>query len=191
MPKNSSQVYAARLDIDYPGRLNRLTTFFRPILMIPIAIIMSLLSTGLWFATLLMIVFRVKYPRWWFDFARELARFNTRVGAYAALLTDAYPSTTKDQAVHLDIDYPEVGKDLNRWMPLVKWLLAIPHYVILIILWLFALVAIVVAWFAILITGRYPRGLFNYVVGLLRWSIRVSAYMYLLVTDEYPPFGMS
>lgn len=191
MPKNSSQVYAARLDIDYPGRLNRLTTFFRPILMIPIAIIVSLLSTGLWFATLLMIVFRVKYPRWWFDFARELARFNTRVGAYAALLTDAYPSTTKDQAVHLDIDYPEVGKDLNRWMPLVKWLLAIPHYVILIILWLFALVAIVVAWFAILITGRYPRGLFNYVVGLLRWSIRVSAYMYLLVTDEYPPFGMS
>jgi hypothetical protein len=191
VPKNSSQVYAARLDIDYPGRLNRLTTFFRPILMIPIAIIVSLLSTGLWFATLLMIVFRVKYPRWWFDFARELARFNTRVGAYAALLTDAYPSTTKDQAVHLDIDYPEVGKDLNRWMPLVKWLLAIPHYVILIILWLFALVAIVVAWFAILITGRYPRGLFNYVVGLLRWSIRVSAYMYLLVTDEYPPFGMS
>ena len=191
MPKNSSQVYAARLDIDYPGRLNRLTTFFRPILMIPVAIIVSLLSTGLWFATLLMIVFRVKYPRWWFDFARELARFNTRVGAYAALLTDAYPSTTKDQAVHLDIDYPEVGKDLNRWMPLVKWLLAIPHYVILIILWLFALVAIVVAWFAILITGRYPRGLFNYVVGLLRWSIRVSAYMYLLVTDEYPPFGMS
>ena len=191
MPKKSSQVYAARLDIDYPDRLNRLTTFFRPILMIPIAIIVSLLSTGLWFATLLMIVFRVKYPRWWFDFARELARFNTRVGAYAALLTDAYPSTTKDQAVHLDIDYPEVGKDLNRWMPLVKWLLAIPHYVILIILWLFALVAIVVAWFAILITGRYPRGLFNYVVGLLRWSIRVSAYMYLLVTDEYPPFGMS
>ena len=191
MPKNSSQVYAARLDIDYPGRLNRLTPFFLPILMIPIAIIVSLLSTGLWFATLLMIVFRVKYPRWWFDFARELARFNTRVGAYAALLTDAYPSTTKDQAVHLDIDYPEVGKDLNRWMPLVKWLLAIPHYVILIILWLFALVAIVVAWFAILITGRYPRGLFNYVVGLLRWSIRVSAYMYLLVTDEYPPFGMS
>jgi len=191
VPKKSSQVYAARLDIDYPDRLNRLTTFFRPILMIPIAIIVSLLSTGLWFATLLMIVFRVKYPRWWFDFARELARFNTRVGAYAALLTDAYPSTTKDQAVHLDIDYPEVGKDLNRWMPLVKWLLAIPHYVILIILWLFALVAIVVAWFAILITGRYPRGLFNYVVGLLRWSIRVSAYMYLLVTDEYPPFGMS
>ncbi|MGD0121639.1 MAG: DUF4389 domain-containing protein [Candidatus Limnocylindrales bacterium] len=190
MPKKSSEAYAARLDIDYPDRLDRLTTFFRPILMIPIAIILSLLSTGLWFATLLMIVFRVKYPRWWFEFARELARFNTRVGAYAALLTDSYPSTTKDQAVHLDIDYPDAQKDLNRWMPLVKWLLAIPHYVILAILWLFAFFAIVVAWFAILITGRYPKGLFNYVVGLFRWTLRVSAYMYLLVTDKYPPFGM-
>jgi hypothetical protein len=190
VPKKSSEAYAARLDIDYPDRLNRLTTFFRPILMIPIAIILSLLSTGLWFATLLMIVFRVKYPRWWFDFARELARFNTRVGAYAALLTDSYPSTTKDQAVHLDIDYPDAQKDLNRWMPLVKWLLAIPHYVILAILWLFAFFAIVVAWFAILITGRYPKGLFDYVVGLFRWTLRVSAYMYLLVTDKYPPFGM-
>jgi hypothetical protein len=191
VPKNSSQVYAARLDIDYPGRLNRLTTFFRPILMIPIAIIVSLLSTGLWFATLLMIVFRVKYPRWWFDFARELARFNTRVGAYAALLTDAYPSTTKDQAVHLDIDYPEVGKDLNRWMPLVKWLLAIPHYVVLIVLWLAALVAIVAAWFVILLTGRYPRSLFDFVVGVARWSLRVGAYAFLLVTDQYPPFSLA
>jgi hypothetical protein len=191
VPKKSSQAYAARLDIDYPDRLNRLTTFFRPILIIPIAIISGLLSTGLSFATLLMIVFRVKYPRWWFDFARELARFNTRVGAYAALLTDKYPSTTKDQAVHVDIDYPDADKDLNRWLPLVKWLLAIPHYVILAILWLFAFVAIVIAWFAILITGRYPRGLFNYVVGLFRWTLRVSAYMNLLVTDKYPPFSMS
>jgi hypothetical protein len=191
VPKKSDHAYAARLDIDYPDRLNRLTTFFRPILMIPIAVIVSLLSTGLWFATLLMIVFRVKYPRWWFDFARELARLNTRVGAYAALLTDSYPSTTKDQAVHLDIDYPDAEKDLSRWLPLVKWLLAIPHYVILLVLWIFAFFAIVIAWFAILITGRYPKGLFNYVVGVFRWTLRVSAYMYLLVTDQYPPFGVA
>ena len=191
MPKKSSQTYAARLDIEYPERLNRLTTFFRPILMIPIAILMGLLSSGLAFATLLMLVFRVKYPRWWFDFARELARLNMRVGAYAALLTDRYPSTTKDQAVHLDIDYPDAEKDLSRWLPLVKWFLAIPHYVILAVLGFFALFAIVIAWFAILITGRYPRGLFNFVVGVFRWSVRVSAYMYLLVTDQYPPFSMS
>jgi hypothetical protein len=189
--KKTSPAYAARLEIDYPDRLNRLTTFFRPILIIPIAIVLSLLSTGLWFATLLMIVFRVKYPRWWFDFARELARLNTRVRAYAALLTDAYPSTTKDQAVHVNIDYPDAQKDLNRWLPLVKWILAIPHYVILAILWIFALFAILVAWFAILITGRYPKGLFNYVVGVFRWTLRVSAYMYLLVTDKYPPFSMN
>ena len=191
MPKKTSKAYAARLDIDYPDRLNRLTTFFRPILIIPIAIILGLLSSGLAFATLLMIVFRVRYPRWWFDFARELARLNMRVGAYAALLTDSYPSTTKDQAVHLDIDYPNAQKDLSRWLPLVKWLLAIPHFVILAVLWIFAFFAIIIAWFAILITGRYPKGIFDYVVGVFRWSVRVNAYMYLLVTDKYPPFGMA
>ena len=191
MAKKSGQNYAARLDIDYPDRLNRLTTFFRPIMVIPIGIVLGLLSTSISLATLLMIVFRVKYPRWWFDFARELARFRTRVGAYATLLTDAYPSTTKDQAVHLDLDYPDAAKDLNRWLPLVKWFLAIPHYVILAILWFFGFFAILIAWFAILITGRYPRGLFNYVVGVTRWSLRVSAYMNLLITDRYPPFGMS
>jgi hypothetical protein len=187
----SKSSYAARLEIDYPGRLNRLTTFFRPILIIPIAIVSSLLTTSLSFATLLMIVFRARYPRWWFDFARELARFNTRVGAYAALLTDKYPSTVKDQDVHLDIDYPDVGKDLNRWLPLIKWLLAIPHYILLALLWLFAFLVIVVAWFAILVTGRYPRPLHDYVVGVFRWTIRVQAYMYLLVTDRYPPFSVA
>ena len=191
MPKKSSKAYAARLEIDYPDSLNRLTTIFRLILIIPIAVIANLLSSGLSFATLVMIVFRVKYPRWWFDFARELERFNMRVCAYAALLTDSYPSTTKDQAVHLDIDYPDVEKDLNRLLPLVKWLLAIPHYVILAVLGFFALFAIVIAWFAILITGRYPKGLFNFVVGILRWSLRVRAYAYLLVTDQYLPFGMN
>ncbi len=189
MPK-PPKAYAARLDIDYPERLNRLTTFVRPIMLIPIAIIMALLSTGLWSATLLMIVFRVRYPRWWFVFAREMTRLNIRVCAYAALLTDLYPSTTKDQAVHVGVDYPDAGKDLNRWLPLVKWLLAVPHYIILAFLWFFAIFAIVIAWFAILITGRYPRPLFDYVVGVMRWSLRVSAYMYLLVTDRYPPFSV-
>jgi hypothetical protein len=159
--------YAARLDIDYPEELDRLTTLFRVIWIIPIAIIQSLVSSGLWFATVLMIVFRQKYPRWWFDFVRELTRFGARVGAYLALLTDRYPSTDEEQAVHLEIDYPDVERDLNRWLPLVKWLLAIPHYVVLIVLWLMAIVAVVVAWFAILVTGRYPRALFDFVVGLV------------------------
>jgi hypothetical protein len=205
--------YAARLDIDYPERLDRLTTLFRVIWIIPIAIILSLLSatgnevvvsqtgqqvvrtsggisTGLWLATLLMILFRVRYPRWWFDFARELTRFGARVAVYLALLTDRYPSTVEEQAVHLEIDYPDVERDLNRWLPLVKWALAFPHYIVLLVLWLFAIVAVVVAWFAILFTGRYPRALFDFVVGVGRWSLRVGAYAFLLVTDRYPPFSL-
>jgi membrane protein YdbS with pleckstrin-like domain len=205
--------YAARLNIDYPERLDRVTTLLRVVWIIPILIILSLLtatgnetvvtetgeratstgggiSGGLWLATLLMIVFRMRYPRWWFDFARELTRFGARVGAYLALLTDRYPSTVEEQSVHLEIDYPDVERDLNRWLPLVKPLLALPHFLVLAVLWLAAIVAVVVAWFAILLTGRYPRPLFDFVVGVGRWSLRVSAYALLLVTDRYPPFSL-
>jgi len=175
----------------------------RVIWILPIAVILSLvvatgdgartggaLFGGLWLATVLMVAFRLLYPRWWFDFARELTRFGARVGAYLALLTDRYPSTVEEQSVHLDIDYPNVERDLNRWLPLVKWLLAFPHYIVLALLWIGAVIAIVAAWFAILITGRYPQGLFDYVVGVCRWSLRVSAYAFLLVTDRYPPFSL-
>jgi hypothetical protein len=148
-------------------------------------------SGGLWLATLLMIVFRRRYPRWWFDFARELTRFGTRVGAYLALLTDRYPSTVEEQSVHLELVYPDAERDLNRWLPLVKWLLAIPHYIVLIFLWLAALVVILIAWVAILVTARYPRGLFDFVVGVGRWTLRVQAYAFLLITDRYPPFSLS
>ena len=209
-----SESYVARLDVDYPERLDRLTTFFRLIWAIPIVIILGLLtatgnetivtetgeqvrstgggiSGGLFLATVLMILFRLRYPRWWFDFARELMRFEARVGAYLVLLTDQYPSTVEEQSVHLEIDYPDVERDLNRWLPLVKWLLAIPHYIVLIVLWIVAVVAVVAAWFAILITGRYPRALFDFVVGVGRWTLRVAAYAFLLVTDRYPPFSLS
>jgi len=205
--------YPARLDIDYPEKRDRFTTLVRVIWIIPIAIILSLLTatgngsvvtenghrvastggglfSGLWLATALMIVVRVRYPRWWFDFARELTRFGARVGAYLGLPTDRYPSTVEAQSVHLEIDYPDVEHELNRWLPLVKWLLAIPHYVVLIVLWLAAIVAVVVAWFAILLTGRYPRALFDFVVGVARWSLRVGAYAFLLVSDRYPPFSL-
>ncbi len=184
--------YPARLDIDYPEKLDRFTTFFRVIWAIPIFIILTLVagSEVLWLATALMIAFRVRYPRWWFDFARELARFGARVIAYLALLTDSYPSTTNQQSVHLEIDYPDVEQDLNRWLPLVKWLLAIPHYVALAVLWVVAIIVVVIAWFAILITGRYPRALFDYVVGVGRWSLRVQAYAFLMLTDRYPPFSL-
>ena len=137
-----------------------------------------------------MIVFRQRYPRWWFDFARELTRFGVRVGAYLALLTDRYPSTVDEQSVHLEIDYPDVEQDLNRWLPLVKWLLAIPHVIVLVVLAVVAIFAIFIAWFAVLFTGRYPRALFDYVVGVARWGLRIQAYAILLVTDRYPPFSL-
>ena len=190
-----------------------MTTFFRVVLVIPIAIIIGVLTagvtktvydqtgdvvstssggitSGLFVATVLMILFRQRYPRWWFDFALELTRFGARVCAYLALLTDQYPSTVDEQSVHLDLDYPDVERDLNRWLPLVKWLLAIPHFVVLVFLTIGAVIAVVLAWFSILITGRYPRGLFDFVVGVGRWALRVQAYTLLLVTDRYPPFSL-
>jgi hypothetical protein len=199
----ASAPYAARLSVDYPEKLDRVTTLLRAIWILPIAFILSLVSVsgdgarsggavlaGLWVAIALMIAVRVIYPRWWFDFARELTRFSARVGAYFALLTDRFPSTVDEQSVHLEIDYPDVRRDLNRWLPLVKWILATPHYVVLAFLYIGAVIAIVIAWFAILITGRYPKPLFDYVVGVSRWSLRVSAYAFLLVTDRYPPFSL-
>lgn len=149
------------------------------------------ITGALFLATLLMILFRQRYPRWWFDFALELTRFSTRIAAYVALLTDEYPSTVEEQRVHLEIDHPEVERDLNRWPPLVKWLLAIPHLLVLNVLSLGAFIAVVIAWFAILFTGRYPRPLFDFVVGVGRWWLRVNAYAFLLVTDRYPPFSLT
>jgi hypothetical protein len=137
-----------------------------------------------------MILFRQKYPRWWFDWNLELTRFENRVGAYLALLDDRYPSTDEHQSVALDFPYPDARNELNRWLPLVKWFLAIPHYVVLVFLWLAAIVAVVFAWFAILFTARYPRGLFDFIVGVGRWTNRVGAYAFLLVTDRYPPFRL-
>jgi len=217
---NDVKQYPARLEIDYPEQLDRMTTFFRLIWIIPIAIIFGLISgagetvtntvflneagevvnrtsetvgglaAGLSTATALMIIFTQSYPRWWFDFARELTRFGARVAAYFVLLTDQYPSVVEEQSVHLEIDYPDVKTDLNRWMPLFKWFLAIPHYIVLGFLSIGAIFAVIFAWFAILFTGNYPKGLFDYVVGVSRWALRVEAYALLLVTDEYPPFSL-
>jgi Domain of unknown function (DUF4389) len=207
--------YPARLEVDYTVEHNRVTTLFRVVLVIPIAIVYGALTAGatstiyhegsgqtvtrtsggivagLFVATLLMILFRQRYPRWWFDFARELTRFAARIGAYVVLLTDDYPSTVEEQRVHLDIDYPDAERDLNRWLPLVKWFLAIPHYIVLFFLSIGAFVVVVIAWFAILFTGHYPRGMFDFVVGVGRWALRVNAYAFLLVTDQYPPFSLN
>ena len=203
--------YPIRFSVDYPDRaLDRLTTFFRLFAAIPIFIVLGAVGgaagewssdggTGaagagagglLFFGPLLMIVVRQKYPRWWFDWNLELQRLANRVVAYLALMDDRYPSTDDHQSVHLDYAYPDAARDLNRWLPLVKWFLAIPHYIVLVFLTIAAVVVVIVAWFAILFTGRYPRGLFDFVAGVMRWQNRVVGYAGTLVTDRYPPFRL-
>lgn len=203
--------YPIRFAVDYPDRdLDRLTTFFRLFVAIPIMIVLGSVAGGTWqwstesgeavaagaggllfLGPFLMILFRQKYPRWWFDWNLALLRFFNRVGIYLALMDDRYPSTDEEQSVHLDIAYPDARRDLNRWLPLVKWFLAIPHYIVLFFLYVAALVSVVIAWFAILFTGRYPRGLFDFVEGVIRWENRVVGYAFLLVTDRYPPFSLA
>jgi hypothetical protein len=204
-----NETYPLTYAVDYPDRpLNRLSTAFRIFVIIPIAIVLAAVSHatfggwgdyGTTFATaggllfagpLLMILFRKKYPRWWFDWNRELLRFTQRVYAYGALMSDVYPSTDEQQYVRLEIEYPNAETDLARGMPLVKWFLAIPHYFVLLFLYIGAFFAVIFAWFAILFTGRYPRSLFDFVVGVERWALRVIAYAFILVTDKYPPFSL-
>jgi len=209
MPQNNK--YPVTLDIDYSDKSDRLTTAFRIILIIPIFIILGLMTgyeninensanTVKWgvtaggiivIPTLLMILFRQKYPKWWFSFNVELTKFIMRVGAYFFLLRDEYPSTDEEQAVHINIPYPDVKNDLVNWMPLVKWFLAIPHVIVLCFLWIGAIIAVILAWFAIIFTGVHPKGIHDYIVGVMRWTLRVEAYALLLTTDEYPPFSLS
>ncbi len=198
--------YPVTLDIEYPDReLNRWTSVLRPFMLIPIAVVLSLVSGpgmhagrdiafeagGIVFgATVLMLVVRQKYPRWWFDWNVALTKFGLRVASYAALLRDEYPSTDEEQAVHVSIRYPDVTRDLNPWMPLVKCFLAIPHYIVMAFLCVAAIGGVIVAWFIIPFTGRYPRPIFEFVVAVMRWWLRVAAYAFLLVTDRYPPFDL-
>jgi Domain of unknown function (DUF4389) len=205
--------YPVRFSIDYPDRaLDRLTTAFRIFTIIPIVVVLASIGgysgaanwgggartttiavggTGLLFLPpLLMILVRQKYPRWWFDWNLELLRFSNRVGVYLALMDDRYPSTDEEQSVHLDFGYPDAKEGLNRWLPLVKWFLAIPHYVVLFFLYIGAFFAVIVAWFVVLLTGRYPREIFGYLEGVGRWHNRVVGYAFILVTDQYPPFRL-
>jgi len=202
--------YPANLSVDYPDMaLNRLTTFFRLITVIPIVIVLGLLAGGgsdangdsrwsyqyaaggiTFLPLILMLLFRQKYPRWWYDWNIALTKFSARVSAYVLLLRDEYPSTDEEQAVHIEIPYPDAQQGLNRWLPLIKWFLAIPHYIVLFFLAIAVVVCWVIAWFAILFTGRYPKDLFDFVVGVSRWCLRVVAYAFLLTTDRYPPFRL-
>ena len=199
--------YPATLTIDYPENANRITVLFRLFLIIPILIILVLLSyhgagsnqfpdESYWVGilvipTLLMIIFRQKYPKWWFDWNEQLIKFSFRIMSYVLLLQHEYPSTDEDQGIHIKINYPNVKTELNRWMPLVKWLLVFPHLIVLFFLMIGVFTSTILAWVMILISGKYPKKMFNFVVGTLRWILRVQAYALLLITDKYPPFSLS
>jgi Domain of unknown function (DUF4389) len=213
----SANAYPVQLTIDYPDRpLSRLSSAFRIFTVIPILIVLAALDSSnyswdsnwgdtgssstqtmtggvglLVVPVVLMILFRQKYPRWWYDWNFNLMGFVNRVASYGLLMTDVYPSTDEEQNAHLELPYPDVQRDLNRWLPLVKWLLAIPHFILLFFLYVGVFFAAIAAWFAILFTGRLPRGLFDYMAGVLRWSNRVTAYAIVLTTDEYPPFRLA
>jgi len=211
VPPGGGHAYPLTYSVDYPDRaLNRLSTAFRIFTIIPIAILAAALEGGSFGASaggsgaryagggvgilvvpvLLMLVFRKKYPRWWYDWNLQLTRFTNRIAVYFALMDDHYPSTDEQQAVHLNFPYPDAEHDLSRGLPIVKWLLAVPHYIVLFFLTIAALLAAILAWFAILFTGRYPRSLFDFIEGVIRWHNRVAAYAFLLITDRYPPFSL-
>ena len=210
-PPPPPPAYPVNLSVEYPDRpLDRLSTAFRIFVAIPIMIVLGTVSGTTWsfysssgtvhvvagaggllfLGPLLMILFRQKYPRWWFDWNLELQRFTNRVLVYVLLMDDRYPSTDQEQGLRLDYVYPDVPRELNRFLPLVKWLLVIPHFIVLAFLWIAVFFVVIVAWFAILFTGRYPRGIFDFVEGVVRWGQRVVAYAFTLVTDRYPPFSL-
>ena len=201
--------YPAKLQIDYSEKSDRFSVFFRIFMIIPILLILIFLTNNygstenhegwrvlyygpgyVFIPTLLMILFRQKYPKWWFNWNFELIKFSTRVFAYLLLLTDKYPSTDEEQSVHIEILYPDVEKDLHRGLPIVKWILVIPHIIVLFFLFIALVFTTIISWFIIVFSGKFPKGFFNFAVGILRWTIRVDAYAFLLVTDKYPPFSL-
>ena len=206
----AKSTYPVQFSVDYPESSNRLKVLVRIILAVPILVVATFISGafmtgnsdfdeslvpllaggGLFIAPLLMIVFRGKYPRWWFDWNLELSRFSARITAYVGLMRDEYPSTDEQQSVSLRIEYPDVKSELNRFLPIIKWLLVMPNLIVWMILAVVALFFTVMAWVSILIVGRYPKSLFTFVEGTIRWGYRIGAYAFILTTDRYPPFRL-
>lgn len=192
----------AALSIPCPSSSDRLTAFFRIFCVVPVLILFVLLVGGhagkgvsvgggfLFLSIMLVIVFRKKYPKIWFDWIYYLSRFSARIFSYLFLLRDEYPAIEDEQFVKLELQYPNVATELHRGMPLVKWFLAIPHYIVLAMLLIAVICVTIIAWFSIVFTGKYPAAMHKFVVAVFRWCLRVNAYAFLLLTDKYPPFRL-
>jgi hypothetical protein len=189
----AESAHPVTFDIAYPERLNRWLILVKWLLAIPHLIIANLLDNVaqlLAFVAFFTILFTGKWPEGMFKFTVGCLRWQYNVYAYVLLLRDEYPPFSFDPgqyAVAFDVAYPE---KLNRWLVFVKWLLIIPNLIVFLLVALAWAITLIVAWFAILFTGRYPRGLFDFAVGVMRWSARLNAYVYLM-TDKYPPFSTS
>jgi Domain of unknown function (DUF4389) len=186
--------YPVTFDIEYPERLSRWKIFVKWLLAIPHFIIVYLLvlvAGVLEFIAFFAVLFTKKWPRGLFDFTVQIYRWTANVYAYAVTLQrDEYPPFSGDAGQYpltFDVEYDD---NLSRWQIFVKWLLAIPHYIVLLFLGLAASVVVFIAFFAILFTGRYPRGMFDFVTGVARWWFRVQAYAFWFMTDRYPPFSL-
>jgi hypothetical protein len=189
----AESTYPLVFDVEYPEKLSRWLIFVKGLLAVPHWIILyallavaQVITVIAWFA----ILFTGRYPKGMFVFVVGIYRWYYNVIAYAALLRDDYPPFSLSAGQYpltFDVEYPE---RLSRLLIFFKWLLIIPHLIVLVLLGIVYWITLVIAWFAILFTGRYPRGLFNYAVGLLRWGARINAY-YMLMRDDYPPFSLA
>ena len=178
--------------VAYPESLSRWKIFVKFLLAIPHLVVLYALSLAAGITTLVAwfaILFTGKYPDGLFKFAVGVQRWNYNVNVYTLLLRDEYPPFSMDAGLYpvtYEVDYPD---HLSRLLIFVKFLLALPNAIVLLVVLLVACLASIVAWFAILFTGKYPRGIFDFVSGALRWNARLNAYTNLM-TDTYPPFSL-
>ena len=183
--------YPVRLDIQYAESLSRLT-FLKWILAIPhyliiyaLNIVFEVISLIAFFA----ILFTGAYPRSLFDFAVNTQRWRMNLVGYVMLIREEYPPFSFEPGLYpvtFEVDYPA---NLQRFAPLYKWILAIPHFIIVAVLGFVAFFVVFIAGFSVLFTGKYPEGMYKFVVGVQRWTMRVQLYA-LFMTDEYPPFSL-
>ena len=192
MAEGTTASYPLTYDVEYPGELSRWLIFVKWLLAIPHLIVvygLGVAASLLTFIAFFAILFTKRYPRELFDFVVNINRWNANVISYLFLLRDDYPPFSWDSGLYpvtYEVAYPE---ELSRWLIFVKWLLVIPHIIVLSFLFVGMFLALIAAWFAILFTGRFPESLFRFVVGVNRWQLRANAYMNLMC-DEYPPFSM-